>query len=722
MDPPEATRQQTDVEGSPSGVGSPARTSSAIRALPTVPTVPDYDLLYRIGGGAYGDVWLARSKATGVLRAAKIVWRSRFEDERPFRREFEGIQRFEQISREHPSQLALFHIGRNAAQDYFYYVMELADDLENPNFGTRNPRQIPIPKSQGETGNRTGDGPTGGDALITPGPAEASSPYRAHTLRADVENGRLPGARVLEIALALTEALAHLHGCGLVHRDVKPSNVIFVNGRPKLADIGLVTDASDQCSIVGTEGYLPPEGPGTAQADIFALGKVLYEAATGLDRRQFPKLPEDLRDWPDADRVFELNEVILKACESDLRQRYKTCGEVLDELAHLQQGRSVKDRRIFRQRVGAARKIGVATFAAALAVAGGLFVWQTVKSGAPVMLVDESGEALGSHDLKAAEAYKRGVSALRRGTATDIDIAVENFNKAVETEPSFANAYARLFETYLLSEDHGGAARKGNGGKLTELSAKLQQLAPANAETHGAAAIVLFLNERRWRDAEKQFKEALTINPNCRMALTYYGYFLTRLQRVREARAVLERADRLDPSSADIAKLLGDCDYAKRNFEGALDHYLRAQELDPNYPSAYYWAGRACIGLTNYFEALRQLHKQEVLVGYDEASNAARYNEYRKRLEMNPDNPGLAFWSAVIEDLKSNQTTNSTPYLWAARYARVGDKEQALKWLKLAVENHDRMENLLFDECWDPYRKEKWFQEIAKDVRLDPWL
>ncbi len=50
-----------------------------------------------------------------------------FEDERPFQREFEGIQRFERISREHPSQLALFHIGRNEAEGYFYYVMELAD-------------------------------------------------------------------------------------------------------------------------------------------------------------------------------------------------------------------------------------------------------------------------------------------------------------------------------------------------------------------------------------------------------------------------------------------------------------------------------------------------------------------------------------------------------------------------------------------------------------------
>ena len=107
----------------------------------------------------------------------------------------------------------------------------------------------------------------------------------------------------------------------MVHRDIKPSNIIFVHGLPKLADIGLVADMKDPKSFVGTEGVIPPEGPGTAQADIYSLGKVLYEIATGKDRQSFPEPPTLLEQFTDRKQLLELNEIILKACENDPSNR-----------------------------------------------------------------------------------------------------------------------------------------------------------------------------------------------------------------------------------------------------------------------------------------------------------------------------------------------------------------------------------------------------------------
>jgi serine/threonine protein kinase len=312
---------------------------------PITPIIPDHELIRCIGSGSYGEVWLARN-VMGNYRAVKVVYRKTFENDRPFEREFTGIKKFEPISRSDNSQVDILHIGRN--DDCFYYVMELADDQ------TRGQQIDP-------------------------------DSYSPKTLSSETDQrDRLPIAECLEIGLALSAALEHLHKNGLVHRDVKPSNVIFVNGIPKLADIGLVTDASATMSFVGTEGFLPPEGPGTAQADIYSLGKVLYEISTGKDRKEFPEPPTMLGEFADREKYLELSEIIKRACDRDIRKRYFTAEAMRADLSLLENGKSIRQTHLWKQRRADVVKRGILV-GTLLAVATGAYLVvqdQTRKSRA----------------------------------------------------------------------------------------------------------------------------------------------------------------------------------------------------------------------------------------------------------------------------------------------------------------------------------------------------
>ena len=269
------------------------------------PRIPDHELLRCIGSGSYGEVWIARS-VTQTLRAVKIVYRRNFQHARPFEREYAGLLKFEPISRTDEGFVDILHVGRNDEAGYFYYIMELGDDQR--------------------TGNEV----------------EAGR-YIPKTLSAEMTaRGRFPADECISLGLSLSSALEYLHAHGLIHRDIKPSNIVFVSGAPKLADIGLVADVAEARSFVGTEGFIPPEGPGTAQADLYSLGKVLYEASTGKDRFDFPELPTNLGAEADTEKLLQLNEVILKACENDVRKRYKTAHNMHADLELLRQGKPLQ--------------------------------------------------------------------------------------------------------------------------------------------------------------------------------------------------------------------------------------------------------------------------------------------------------------------------------------------------------------------------------------------
>jgi eukaryotic-like serine/threonine-protein kinase len=274
----------------------------------TIPIVPDHELIRLIGSGSSGQVWLARN-ALGSYRAVKIVQEQMFQRRQPFEREFNGILKFEPVSRLHDGLVDVLQVGRNEAAGYFYCVMELADDVLS-------------------------------GSTIHP------ATYSQRTLEQDKNRlKRLPVGECVRLGAAIASALGFLHKHGLFHRDIKPSNIIFVNGTPKLADIGLVTDASEGRSFVGTEGFIAPEGSGTIRADIYALGKVLYEISTGKDRNEYPALPEFPSSHAETRDLILLNKIILKACRARAWQRYENAEEMMLALLAFQFNKAALRRR-----------------------------------------------------------------------------------------------------------------------------------------------------------------------------------------------------------------------------------------------------------------------------------------------------------------------------------------------------------------------------------------
>lgn len=203
--------------------------------LPVKPEVDRYKSLALIGEGGFGSVWLVREKLTGAYFALKLIRQEGI-------RELDGLQRYRTARelRTCPHLAQIYDAGETP--DGFYYTMELADNLEAAGISER---------------------------------------YAPDTLSARISSaGRLRYDEIIWYLFRLLDGVEALHRAGLAHSDIKPSNIIFIGGEPKLADIGLVTVASDTGSG-GTPGYTLPaasdrNSPATARSsDYYALGMVI---------------------------------------------------------------------------------------------------------------------------------------------------------------------------------------------------------------------------------------------------------------------------------------------------------------------------------------------------------------------------------------------------------------------------------------------------------------
>ena len=606
-----------------------------------LPQIPDHKLLRCIGRGAYGEVWLA-SSVMGACRAVKIVWRRSFDTERPFEREFAGIQKFEPVSRSHDGLVDILHVGRNDEVGYFFYVMELADDVQ-----------------------------TG--AQIDP------DRYEARTLQREIQaRGRLPVQECFRISLCLTNALGYLHEQGLVHRDIKPSNIIFVKGAPKLADIGLVCGTEGTQTSVGTEGYIPPEGSGTPQADLYSLGKVFYEMGTGKRREQFPDLPTDLRENADGAALLEFNEVLLKACASDVRRRYQSAHELETDLALLEMGRSVRAKRSSQKRWASIKVAACVTTIVALALVG-IWMVQRESSNAGAKVSPESGAE--------AQAYVQNARILAGRSSSHLEgkennpRVIELLEKAVTLDPGFAEAHAELALAYTIRLFVYAPEEKNLQEKAYLAMERALALNPKLPTAYLARGRLKWTPSHHFphADAIDDFAHALALDPNLAEARHYRGLVYIHIGLLQEGMQDFTSAVALNPANNGAHYRIGETYLFGCEYQKALDKF---ETIDPDFNPDIRAAhiGLALIGLGRKEDALRSVRTYLDVHTNDAGGLVTSVEAMVYALSQREREAEDAIGRAATR--RGRGHFHHTEYHIACAYALMNKKDLALEWLR----------------------------------------
>jgi serine/threonine protein kinase/Tfp pilus assembly protein PilF len=650
------------------------------------PEVPDHKLLCLIGCGAYGQVWLGRN-AVGRLRAVKVVHRQSFQHVDHFEREFKGLLKFEPISRSHDGLVDILQIGRRDDAGYFYYIMELADDA-----GRESEKQEKTDPELPYT--------------LLPPPSSAAS-YTPRTLRAELHmRGSLPPADCVALGLKLTSALTYLHDNGLVHRDIKPSNIIFVNGEPKLADIGLVTAIDDAQSLVGTVGYIPPEGPGTPKADIYSMGKVLYEITFGKDRQEFPQLPPDLQSHPDYPALLELNEIILRACETDPGARYKTAHEMHCDLALLQDGKSVKQTRQRQRHWNLLKKTGLAAMTVALLVAMFALWKQSTSVHIP--------------PAEAEREYQLGKWYYNQLTPEGHKKAMQHLKRATELDPHFMRPYRELIPLFVwertgLFPDFAQKTRD-----LKQIADKLLKIDSSLAEGHTALSWWHFL-QGNVREAEDEIVHSIKLDPNYPIARDIYTFYLCILGRTDEAHRQAQRSQELDPTARTSGVVAAWPFFADRQFDQAISQLQRVLELDRNFPEAHNFLARCYEAQSNYLAAVEEWKNCDLVTAQNTNRVISGYGALRQAYITDGEK---GYFRKYIELIREDESLPEDDQVFfkgdiAGYYARLGEKGAALDEIEKQLDQPMVRAQLKFEPFYDTLHDEARFKKFLKRARLE---
>jgi TolB-like protein len=312
---------------------------------------------------------------------------------------------------------------------------------------------------------------------------------------------------------------------------------------------------------------------------------------------------------------------------------------------------------------------------------------------------------------EAYEAYLRGSYHWRRLTKADIDTAKRYFELALEKEPSYAPAYEGLAWVWAAYRQMGIIPPLESGPKAKAAALRAIELDEDSAEAHHAMAVVKTWVDWDWAGAEREWKQALELDPNGATMHAYYAHFLAITGRLEEAIPHSQRALELDPFNALLHSL----------HAGVLNYQGRYEEAEAAARTALKLQPDAPIGTSQLAAALFGQGKREDYLAL-EREWAASDPDRAAALERGLAEAGYEGALRRVADLLAaryeRRSDGVAAMSIAYRYLRCGDTNQTIHWLERAYEDRDPNLPYIGRPCWAPLRADPRFQDLLRRMNL----
>ena len=207
---------------------------------------------------------------------------------------------------------------------------------------------------------------------------------------------------------------------------------------------------------------------------------------------------------------------------------------------------------------------------------------------------------------EAYEDYLKGRSYWNQRTEAGLNHAIEQFTRAIGVDPNYAQAYSGIADSYTtlgyfsyLDPNEAFPRAKAAAGKAIELD-------PTLAEAHASLAYYNLYHAWNWVEAEKEFHQAIALNPNYATAHEWYSIYLLAMRRPEEAWVEINRARELDPLSVIISTDVGFNYFYKHDYDRAISQLRNTLAINPKFPLAHLWLGRAYQQKRMYPEAIAE--------------------------------------------------------------------------------------------------------------------